>query len=142
MNSPKVIFLDFDGVIVSGKSYLEANPENVAHLNTIIEKSQAQIVISSSWRIGRSIMQLKDLLLHWGVRGVVIGTTPNSWGGHRGQQIKRWMDDNERIDVVDFVILDDSSDIQPLEAHHVQPHFHQGLQLEHVNQALRILGCL
>jgi len=54
----KVIFLDIDGVLNSVKSMIESkyekwsdepSIENIGWLNYIIEKTDAKIVISSTW---------------------------------------------------------------------------------------------
>lgn len=62
----KVIFLDFDGVLTSGKNYdalVSAgkpvsdeygdlfDPEAVANLQMILESTGASIVISSNWNV-------------------------------------------------------------------------------------------
>ena len=46
----KLIFLDIDGVLDTYKSRYQLDPELMAHLGTLLEKTGASIVISSSWR--------------------------------------------------------------------------------------------
>ncbi len=66
----KIIFLDIDGVLnhmywlkkmkgVEGdKKFFD--PDCVRRLNTITDKTGAKIVLSSSWRIGKTKEQLKE----------------------------------------------------------------------------------
>ena len=46
----KLVFLDIDGVLDTYKSRYQIDPEQMAHLGTLLEKTGASIVISSSWR--------------------------------------------------------------------------------------------
>lgn len=90
----KVIFLDIDGVLNSQCWYqkrmdidklatdidsqypmYEFDPEAVLRLNSIIEKTDAKVVISSTWRIGRTVKQLQTILESVGFVGEVIDKT-------------------------------------------------------------------
>ena len=74
----KIIFLDIDGVLNSEKWYIEIfdknlypNLENyplcefdplaIEQLNLLTDKTNAKIVISSTWRMGRTIDELKNI---------------------------------------------------------------------------------
>ena len=46
----KLVFLDIDCVLDTYKSRYQLDPELMAHLGTLLEKTGASIVISSSWR--------------------------------------------------------------------------------------------
>lgn len=46
----KVIFLDFDGVITTMKSRWNLCKEKMELVKEIVDKTDAKIVISSSWR--------------------------------------------------------------------------------------------
>ena len=62
----KIIFLDIDGVICTPKTdfrYLDIRCVN--HLNNIVEDTGAKIVISSSWRYGRTLKGLQNLLYNF-----------------------------------------------------------------------------
>jgi len=76
----KVIFLDIDGVLVTGRvQFRRFDPLAVAALNRIMEVTGAHIVISSSMRRNRTIMELDAMLTEQGVTaGSVIGATPTS----------------------------------------------------------------
>ena len=76
----KIIFLDIDGVLNS-ESYFKnkiagvIDPECVRRLNRIIKETDADIVISSSWKLSPSSVyaEFNDV----GIEGNIIGMTPN-----------------------------------------------------------------
>lgn len=90
----KIIFLDFDGVLnhqnwykrridevdsedfSSHYPFYEFDPESISQLNRIIDETKAKVVISSTWRHGRSITELQELLDRVGFIGEVIDKTP------------------------------------------------------------------
>lgn len=85
--SMKVLFLDFDGVLNSHRFMLEdrsqyktgvvgLDPKAMAHVNYICGKTDAEIVVSSSWRYGHSLSELRDILCAVGCTAVVRDTTP------------------------------------------------------------------
>lgn len=143
----KVIFLDIDGVLIPLPTtrglHLDlrnADPEAMDLLNILALVSGAKIVVSSSWRIGRSVSALDSLLKRWGFRGEVIDKTGPIIGVEedRGALISSWL--VEHPDVKKFVILDDeSTDLEPLADHMVYVKRDKGIQLHDVSFALRIL---
>lgn len=124
----KVIFLDFDGVLLSMKTLREKHmkiirgehvADNdafdalcVANLNMILEYvPEAMIVISSSWRKLRDLPALSKMLQDNGIDPHrLIDKTPEL-GGKRGSEIQAWL--NANSDVKDYIILDDDSDMLP-----------------------------
>lgn len=88
----KVIFLDIDGVLNHQYFYTERSgmdtmpkypfsefcPVAVKNLNQLIEATGAKVVVSSSWRTGRTTEQLQELLNSVGFKGNVIGKTGNA----------------------------------------------------------------
>ena len=81
----KVIFLDIDGVLNSEQTIVQEMKNTgkfsrfskslVDEFNRIIFETDAKIVLSSSWRIGMSISNIKDFLIKNNVEGEVIGKT-------------------------------------------------------------------
>jgi hypothetical protein len=157
----KVIFLDFDGVLnhldhfraTSGKRSSEAEGldiECVKRLNRIIEATGAKVCVSSTWRLGKTLCGLRDILNDRGFVGKVVGKTPELRGvspagtpQERGDEIQRWINDWTRPTrgVDSFVILDDDSDMAHLKHLLVQTSFHDGGLLDcHVERAIRILN--
>lgn len=130
----KVIFLDFDGVLHNRESIIHgsglashAHPECVAALNRIVEETGAKIVVSSMWRMGCNVSELREMLGEWGFEGEIIGKTPfNNWG-LRGYEIQDWLNKWQDESVDNFVILDDDSDMAHLKPKLVQSTFTWGL---------------
>jgi hypothetical protein len=156
----RIVFLDFDGVLnsheyllsMSGRSMQseaeDLDPVNVARLNRIVAASGAEVVISSSWRYGRSVEALAAMLAERGFEGKVIDKTPD-WSSmtdgnvyvaeQRGDEIKAWLDERG-AGVTAFVVLDDDNDMDAVRACHVRTSLSGGGLLdEHVEVALRVL---
>jgi len=148
----KVIFLDVDGVLnslehfrdTSGKRKCEADQIDracVARLNSLTQRTGASIVVSSCWRIGKSLRQLRELFKTVGIQARVVGKTPhtNKISRPRGDEIQSWID-SRKYAPDSFVILDDDSDMAHLKCRLVQTSFeHGGLLDEHIERAVVML---
>lgn len=81
-------------------------------LNKIIEQNDAKVVICSTWRKSKTILQLQKILNKWGAKCEVIGLTPYSmklsYDSRRGFEILRWLVENNSI-VKGICILDDDA---------------------------------
>ena len=121
----KVIFLDFDGVITTYNSKWKIDMNNIKIINDICDKTNAKIVVTSSWRIGYrgDVLAFNGYLTQYIIEhnyldnvqdtfdkfiGNIVGMT-ESIGGWRGDEIKLYM--NEHPEVENYVILDDDSDM-------------------------------
>lgn len=158
----KIIFLDIDGVLNSetsckerGKIHYNDNPHpmHIKWLNYIVEKTNAYVVISSTWRRSTSSGMIGRLLFAYGFKGKVIDKTP-CFESYRGTEIKAWIlehldkekkyaDSNWHIykgDIESFVILDDDSDMGSLMPHLVQTHERKGLLKKHAIEAIKVLN--
>ena len=139
----KVIFLDIDGVLAIRSSLRKGcwqlDPGGVGRLNRLVRETQAKIVVSSTWRIGRTLDQLKEVLAEQGVKiEPIIGVTPRTqMNGCRGDDIQRWLTDNPGVEV--FVILDDDADMLHLLPSLVKTDMVSGLTDHHVSLAKRKL---
>ena len=137
----KIIFLDIDGVlngynwknltlfrlakIFNKLSFIKkhydifgVHESKVKRLAKIVKKTNAKIVMSSSWRYrykdtpyneqtGR-LKELSDLFRKYKIE--IIGFTPRIEGSKRDKEILAWLSDHE--DEVDkFIILDDENTI-------------------------------
>jgi len=178
----KVIFLDIDGVLNSEDwhrrrhkdvsqydqssqyPFYEFDPSLVSNLNLIIEKTEAKIVVSSTWRMGREITELQNILNSVGFSGEVIDKTKSlhikgeSYTIPRGCEIAEWLDNKggfrrinwsrerqrECIDqalVKNYVILDDDSDMLLRQKEHfVHTSWQNGLTAELAEKAISILN--
>ena len=117
----KILFLDFDGVLVTDKCQMQLwetkgtlrdehgvlfDPECVKCLKEIIDATDADIVVSSTWKMD---MGLEGILRMWSDRGLpgkVIGVTPDIDPIHRGDEIAAWLDSYG--DDCSFAIIDDT----------------------------------
>ena len=151
----KLIFLDMDGVMNDTKT-LEAAAKNydpdlhwdqivgdefVVRLNSLVAASGAKVALSSDWRYYfPNLTPFIDLMNRRGFVGQVIGKTPSL--DERWTEIREFMDQLVEAGetVESFVILDDYKDMGPLLPFLVLTEKGQGLQDEHVEQALAILN--
>lgn len=113
MQPPRLIFLDFDGVLNSEAwrtnrgphdpaidiatldnteryALRSLDPAAVQVLETIVRHLDARVVVSSSWRLDFSVSQLNWFLAYHGFTDVLLGATPDStrWGV-RGAGVSR-----------------------------------------------------
>ena len=161
MNEP-IIFLDFDGVIVTSESCARGSytknadamidPVLVRRLQGVCDATGAVVVISSSWRLGRHEHMLPRWLRAKGLTAEVIGCTPQIRAGEagsasfypspRGAEILAWLWTASRTgrDVSRFVILDDEPDAGFGNAERfVRCSLADGLTEERAAEAVRIL---
>lgn len=101
-----IVFLDFDGVIVhSGqKCYRDIDPDCVSILKRFCDKHKAKIVVSSAWRIGKTVEELDFILHSYGLdKRTVIGKTDHDTT--RGKEIVNWIKENKYKGK--YVVIDD-----------------------------------
>ena len=161
----KVIFLDFDGVITTLASGWTLCPKKIKLLGEIIEKTDAKIVISSSWRrntLDDTIKFISGGSIHskdnpFPYCDKVVGITDRmyafSWNDEinektgkrptyllpRGVEIQRYLELNRNI--TQYVILDDATDMLYWHKDNfVNTHPYDGLSQEDVNKAIEILN--
>ena len=136
----RVIFLDIDGVLAPMKRwdrYGDLEPACVQVLNEIVTRGGAEVVVSSTWRYGRSIAELQEILEAAGFAGAVVDTTPiGAPGADRGDEILAWLAEHA---VGGYVIIDDHVVRGELHAHLVLTHPAQGLQPADAPRALATL---
>jgi hypothetical protein len=129
-----IIFLDFDGVLNSDLFYKELkslgfkresveddlDSQSISFLNTLIKETNAKVVVTSVWRLNRTVQQLQTLLEKKGFVGEVIGKTDSmsAAGCLRGNEIFEWIKNNinklgadNYSDYDRYVIFDDDSDM-------------------------------
>lgn len=131
MSKLKILFLDYDGVLNHEMFYNEQakneikieypyssiDPNCVNFLNDLVDKTDAKIVVSSTWK-NSGIDYCRDVLEYHGFKGEIIDVTPNlrSENCLRGNEILKWIKDNEELvgpyyNFNEYVILDDDSDM-------------------------------
>jgi hypothetical protein len=139
----RLVFLDFDGIIMTTTSYQRSNASGfalstaaarmdrilVGRVSTLCERAEADIVLSTSWRgsTEEDRALLEEALWSRGLSRLVpvVGQTPHlearqptptSWVPcDRGEEIEAWLDRHRPGWTRDrIVILDDDSDMEPL----------------------------
>lgn len=121
----RVIFLDIDGVLCTMESlkepflYVGAHDRHqrfdkvcVSRLNKFCKQTGAKLVISSCWRLGRTVGQLKQIFKAEGVEAEIIGKTPyiitTNYKEFRGAEILSWIDSHrKKYGEIDYVVIDD-----------------------------------
>jgi hypothetical protein len=151
----KVIFLDIDGVLVTGRSirhfdslgvrlsHKRMDPRCIKLLDDLVEETGAKIVFSTSWRQGRKPRQLADMLYSngsWQASKAVIGETP--WIPEndltRAEEIEAWIEDQGFSG--SFVILDDIDLSDAFGDSFVKTEFDTGLTDKITNKAIEVLN--
>lgn len=155
----KVLFLDFDGVLNHSdffQSFLDEHDQLiapipnaderldgacVAQLNRVVEATGAKIVVSSTWRLFRSVSELQTILNRFGFVGEVIDktTTLNQYNyDRRSKEIDLWLLEHPEVEM--FAVVDDDL-VDGFHECFVQTKFHGGgLTSERADQLIRVLN--
>ena len=147
-----IIFLDIDGVLNSDKYFdsisnkecinpvdrlmLDIDMSKVKLLLEVINKTNAKIVITSSWRRMKLYPYIKERLVSMGLP--VVGETPFI-EGRRGEEIKLYLANNY---VSNYCIIDDEvfKDYNTLEDNLVITNFYEdGLTIDHAKGVVKKL---
>lgn len=106
-NTRKVLFLDFDGVMVTDRYQAQLtasdsplrdsfgakfDPVCVQFLRQIIDRTGADIVVTSSWKIKLESEGIRQMWRDRDLPGRVIGVTPDIDPINRGNEIEAWLD--------------------------------------------------
>jgi len=85
--------------------YEDLDPACVRVLNEIVAQCAADVVVSSTWRYGKTVAELQAMLADKGFAGRVLDKTPSGPPGtDRGDEITAWLADH---DVPGYVVIDD-----------------------------------
>ncbi len=135
-----MIFLDIDGVLAPIRRwdrYGDLEPACVAVLNEIVEGARAEVVVSSTWRYGKSVAELRAMLAAAGFTGRVIGKTPlGPVGADRGEEIAAWLAKHR---VAGYAIVDDHPNVGALRGRLLLTDPARGLERAHAKRAIEIL---
>jgi hypothetical protein len=137
-----VIFLDIDGVLAPIRRwdrYGDLDRACIDVLNEIVAAGGAEVVVSSTWRHGKTVAELQAMLDARGFAGRVVDKTPSDvpGGGGRGAEIAAWLAEH---DVAGYVIIDDHADMGELRGRLVQTHPAHGLQPSDAARAIAMLA--
>ena len=116
----KVLFLDFDGVMVTDRYQAQLmasdsplrdghgakfDPICVENLRQIIDSTDAEIAVTSTWKTNLGLDGIQQMWQARNLPGKVVGVTPNIDTLHRGNEIQAWLDANPNA--VRYAIIDD-----------------------------------
>jgi len=136
----RVIFLDIDGVLAPIRQwdrYGDLDPACIQVLNEIVAAGDADVVVSSTWRHGKTVAELQVMLGAEGFKGCVVDKTPSDIdGGSRGDEIAAWLAAHA---VSGYVIIDDHAGMGALHPHLVQTQPAHGLQPDDAPRAVAVL---
>lgn len=144
------IFLDFDGVLNSLRSTLafggcnrhQFDPVAVGLVARLANAADANVVISSAWRVGSDVPDLKAILSAYSVTLAqrVISMTPRGLEC-RGAEIAQWLAEHPNDHNRSFVILDDDADMLDGQLpHFVQTRHRDGFGVPEYLRALAIIA--
>lgn len=135
-----VIFLDIDGVLNNRRSMKfgeHMDIECARNLRRICKYADAEIVVSSTWRIGNTTHTLREILYPWGLYRVIGRTSSNNPNCKiRGDEVQEWID---TYGCKNYLILDDDSDFTQYqkENHFINTDAEYGLTEEQSTYAIR-----
>ncbi len=136
----RVVFLDIDGVLAPIRRwdrYGDIEPACIEVLNEIVASARADVVVSSTWRHGKTVVELQAMLEAEGFTGRVVDKTPTgAHGARRGEEIAAWLAEHV---VGGYVIIDDHVDMGELRTELVLTHPSHGLQAADAPRAIEIL---
>lgn len=155
----KIIFLDIDGVL-NGRyteetfgGYVFVSDEKISLLKEIIDRTNAQIVLVSSWRIGwflkdhyptyfgEEVWLFEALQEKLGEYGIELMDYTEELG-NRGEEISNWLKKHNREMIESYVVLDDmdEDELRPHTNKLVQTNSAEGLTESDVGEAIKILN--
>ncbi len=163
----RVLFLDFDGVLnntawsisearkfnralakaAPGASWKtvrassEIDHENLRYLGLLMFMVPGlEIVVSSAWRKGRTLGELRGYLAPAVAPRRVVGVTGSHESRLRHVEITQWLDAQLERPVARFLALDDDTfDMTPLGGNFIHVHRDAGLTWAHVQASVRHL---
>lgn len=163
----KVIFLDIDGVVVTGEDQARAentipsgienenylihqealNKDLICKLNKIIEATSAVVFIVSAWRRTFDAKQIEEMLKAKGFQGQVAGNVFLRFSADAREAGALHILTEKHPEITHAVVLDDSSWFYPSlddprfrGLKHIKPMFWVGLTDSHVEEAISILN--
>lgn len=150
-----VIFLDVDGVLNNGEHILKLvellgeeqyfqlhrdlgempfDYQSCMLLHGLINKTGAEIVLSSSWRTSSACIEAIEKYTGLKIKGI----TPVSYT-IRGREIQQYL--NAHKEITNYVIIDDDSDmLEEQKSHFVKVDAKKGLTMAEIVECERILS--
>lgn len=131
----KIVFLDFDGVLSKG---FNKKFEKVGMFcQWLREHPDVEVVISSAWRIDRTLEQLRRFF-EADVQHQIISSTPQRLSDYeihqRQREIEQWISENIH-EPLTFVAIDDAPELfLPNWPHIIYTETFDGLKFQHLQE--------
>lgn len=163
----KFIFIDIDGCLNSDKyteselykqatigmsdakimlvaHHLHLDPNALELINGLVIRSNAKVILSSTWRFKYSPSEVTEMMKGRGAIFTIADSTPKypSFNSHftsRGEEITAYLDSLKK-EAESFVIIDDRNDMGNLKNNLVLTDPKYGITLSDVDKALKILN--
>lgn len=163
----RIIFLDIDGVLNSSEYYKsldylketngmsDAELMLVAHhthldpkalflMNELVDRSGAEVVLSSTWRGMYSPEEMTEMMQKRGATFRIVASTPILFGKVNSSRIPRAKEIKAYLKALQsqpesFVILDDHDDMFDLKTKLIQTNDKIGLTQEDIENSIKIL---
>ena len=149
-----VIFLDIDGVLntdrwealclsedieLEDKFGITFDDISIANLRTIISRTNASIVIHSTWKLHHDVEWFVDMWNTRNLPGFIISITPNIAPDYdKHNEISMWLKLHPQIS--QYVILDDEKEfVSPLSEHHILIDGLCGITMSNAEKAIKLL---
>jgi hypothetical protein len=104
VSARRVVFLDIDGVLTHFGSGEELDPAAIGHLDQLLDRTCADLILISSWRDAYGLAETDRRLANAGLRHRLAGAVPALPNGSRADEIAAWL---ATTPDVRFLILDD-----------------------------------
>lgn len=145
-----VVFLDIDGVMNHRNHFKRSKlhqlqefcPVAVRCLKFLLERANAYIVLSSTWRGYMTVDELQEeYFKHYGLAEKLVGVTPHLRNEIRGKEIQAYIESVKGTwrEVEQFVILDDDADMGELLPRLVQCKDYSGFNRKRLQEALEVM---
>ena len=153
INMRKILFLDFDGVMVTDRYQDQRvasdnpirddygaifDPACVEYLQEIIDATDAEIVVTSTWKMNLGLDGLQQMWDARSLPGTVIDITPDIDPIHRGDEIAAWLAANPGA--VRYAIIDDCPILDFLRGEQLQHLFKVDERIGLNNETARLVA--
>lgn len=111
-----IVFLDIDGVLALPQNRLSVVHDGITfdlvaveRLRHILRHTNSQIVVTSDWRLGRSVEDLKRLFYHYGLSKYILDKIPDRISGEyvpREVEIKKYLKEID-FKISKYLVIDD-----------------------------------
>ena len=104
INKMNIVFTDIDGVL-NTVNRSEWNQESIKLYDDLCEEYNLKCVLTSTWRVNRTIQEMRNVFNQQGVKTKIVDFTPIIPFSGRGEEIEEWLKNNSWNK---FIIIDDN----------------------------------